>query len=283
MPVSVGPDGRSYTLLSNSFTSAAAGTIISPSDGNAAHADYADAINTALTFAPVEGQRRVMGVQAYTATPPGSPISGQIWLVGTGATGAWSGKDKAFAVYRASGWLFYDPVPGDTAVIVSTRQTFIFDGSNVWQPGPIIIPGATTVGKFPRFADTAGAIGQSQTIEDGSGNLTIAGRVRVLGLFSDWSVQPYSTVTVANTAMINFAAGSGLITVASTTNGHTAAYLVGGGAIALLGQTGSSFVVGVPPNGYLGMLWTGSVYSLKNRTGATVGVSGAAIQCKENS
>jgi len=41
----------------------------------------------------------------YTATPPGGPSDGDIYLVAGSATGAWSGHDQAIAFYIA-GWNF---------------------------------------------------------------------------------------------------------------------------------------------------------------------------------
>ncbi|MBN8944560.1 MAG: DUF2793 domain-containing protein [Rhizobiales bacterium] len=135
MPVTVSAAGRAYALLVNSFTNAASGTVISPADANTAHADLATAVNVALGFAPVDGQRRVMGIQANTATPPVSPAEGQVWLVAPGGAGVFSGKDKKYAVYVSASWTFFDPAPGDTAIVVSTRQSFIHDASGTWQPG----------------------------------------------------------------------------------------------------------------------------------------------------
>lgn len=135
MPINITGAGRSYSMLVNSFTNAASGTVISPADANTAHADLATALDTALDFAPIEGQRRVMGIQASAATPPVSPADGQVWLVATGGTGAFAGKDRKYAVYLSASWTFFDPLPGDTAIVVATRQSFIYDASGVWQAG----------------------------------------------------------------------------------------------------------------------------------------------------
>ncbi|MBN8944558.1 MAG: tail fiber protein [Rhizobiales bacterium] len=35
----------------------------------------------------------------------------------------------------AASWTFFDPSPGDTAIVVSTRQSFIYDFTGVWQMG----------------------------------------------------------------------------------------------------------------------------------------------------
>ncbi|QCI67532.1 DUF2793 domain-containing protein [Phreatobacter stygius] len=162
MPVSVGPAGRSYAIVSNSFTNAASGTVISPSDGNAAHTDLATGINTALTYAPIDGQRRMMGIQAHTATPPGSPADGQVWLVATGGTGVFAGKDKKYAAFAAASWTFFDPLPGDKAIVVSTRQSFLYDAAGVWQPGNALAGANSDITSLAGLT-TALSVGQGGT------------------------------------------------------------------------------------------------------------------------
>jgi hypothetical protein len=41
--------------------------------------------------------------------PPASPASGDRYIVGPSATGAWAGKDGQIALYINSGWAFYAP------------------------------------------------------------------------------------------------------------------------------------------------------------------------------
>jgi hypothetical protein len=60
-----------------------------------------------IVHAAVEG--------APGATPPAGPVEGGSWIVGAGATGAWSGQDGRLALWSASGWRFVAPVPGMTA------------------------------------------------------------------------------------------------------------------------------------------------------------------------
>lgn len=47
-----------------------------------------------------------------TAIPPGSPAVGECYLVGTGATGAWSGHEHSLALYGDGGWRFVAPREG---------------------------------------------------------------------------------------------------------------------------------------------------------------------------
>ena len=48
------------------------------------------------------------------AAPPTAPLEGQSWVVGSGALGAWSGKDGQIAIWTAGGWRFIMPAPGMT-------------------------------------------------------------------------------------------------------------------------------------------------------------------------
>jgi Protein of unknown function (DUF2793) len=48
---------------------------------------------------------------ALTA-PPASPAAGGCYLVATGASGAWAGKDGMLAGYSDGGWRFIAPVEG---------------------------------------------------------------------------------------------------------------------------------------------------------------------------
>ncbi len=52
------------------------------------------------------------GAISLTATPPGSPTDGDVYLVAPSATGIWSGKDGQVAAYYASNWYYATPTPG---------------------------------------------------------------------------------------------------------------------------------------------------------------------------
>lgn len=49
---------------------------------------------------------------AVTAAPPASPLAGSLYLVGTGATSAWAGRDGQLAGWLPSGWRFIVPPEG---------------------------------------------------------------------------------------------------------------------------------------------------------------------------
>jgi hypothetical protein len=71
-----------------------------------------------------------------TTTPPGAPEPGQCWLVGAGASGAWSGKDGKLAAWTSGGWRFVAPQPGmcvwDKAAAVHRRWT-----GSAWSGGEV--------------------------------------------------------------------------------------------------------------------------------------------------
>ncbi len=84
-------------------------------------------------------------VQAGVTTPPGGPIDGDVYLVGTGATGDWTGQDQAIAYYDQI-WRFITPRMGSTIWVHSAGQFYVFDGS-VWI--------AATVGLASNYAQIA--------------------------------------------------------------------------------------------------------------------------------
>lgn len=47
-------------------------------------------------------------------TPPTAPTPGQCWIVGSSATGAWSGRADHIAGWTAGGWRFVAPADGMT-------------------------------------------------------------------------------------------------------------------------------------------------------------------------
>lgn len=48
-------------------------------------------------------------------TPPGAPLIGQCWIVGTAPQSDWAGRAGAIAAWTESGWRFLSPQPGTSA------------------------------------------------------------------------------------------------------------------------------------------------------------------------
>jgi hypothetical protein len=69
----------------------------------------------------------VLGMAAMA--PPASPATGDAWIVGAGATGAFAGRDLNIAKWKGS-WRFRQPSPGDRARDMGDGgKAYEFDGS----------------------------------------------------------------------------------------------------------------------------------------------------------
>jgi hypothetical protein len=65
-------------------------------------------------------------------TPPGSPVNGTRYVVGSAPTGAWTGKANNIAAYINSAWKFYAPIYGFRVYDKNTNQYFGWLTSNAW-------------------------------------------------------------------------------------------------------------------------------------------------------
>lgn len=73
-------------------------------------------------------------VESFGATtPPGAPVEGTVFALGTGATGDWSGHGGALAYRFDSAWEFYTPRAGWIAVAADTSDARVHTGSD-WVP-----------------------------------------------------------------------------------------------------------------------------------------------------
>jgi hypothetical protein len=71
---------------------------------------------------------------AAMATPPASPAAGACYLVGTGATGAWAGKDGMVAGFTEGGWRFIAPIEG-MRVLDRTSGQLVVRRGGAWEAG----------------------------------------------------------------------------------------------------------------------------------------------------
>ena len=62
-------------------------------------------------------------------TPPTSPLEGQAWIIGTGATGAWVSNTGDIAAWRGGGWLFVTPQTGWRAWDKTAGSVIAFNGT----------------------------------------------------------------------------------------------------------------------------------------------------------
>ncbi len=67
-----------------------------------------------------------LAVEAVAATtPPGSPLEGMRYLLGSAPTGVWSGKAGALALYVDGAWLFATPEIGWIAFDKATETVLV--------------------------------------------------------------------------------------------------------------------------------------------------------------
>lgn len=64
------------------------------------------------------------------ATPPGSPSEGNRYLVASGATGTWSGRDGSIAAWQDGAWSFHGPQEGWRVWIADEDILLVFDGAS---------------------------------------------------------------------------------------------------------------------------------------------------------
>lgn len=65
------------------------------------HNDAISAIDTLLHLA----------VESIAASQPVAPLAGQCWIIASGATGAWAGRDGRIAAFTSAGWT--EAAPGE--------------------------------------------------------------------------------------------------------------------------------------------------------------------------
>ena len=139
--------------------------------------------NEALTLLDAAVQATVVAVAP--ASIPATPVPGQCWIVGTGATGAWAGHDGALATWMAGGWRFVAPFLG-MAVWSLADNAPARRMSFGWYTGAVMgrwleVDGAQVVsGRRPAIADPAG--GATIDVESRATLVTILGALRGHGL-----------------------------------------------------------------------------------------------------
>lgn len=94
-------------------------------------------------------------VEAVAVTPPAAPAEGQCWLVGTGATGTWSGKADSIACFQQGQWLYQLPRDGMRVLNRATGQMMQYRNSWRAPATPPLPAGGTTIDIQARTAIAA--------------------------------------------------------------------------------------------------------------------------------
>lgn len=83
--------------------------------------------NQALSY--LDGLVNMTVFNRSTTTPPGSPSAGDRYIVGSGATGVWSGEDDNVAIYVGTNWVFFTPSEGWRVYDQGLNEIAVYDGS----------------------------------------------------------------------------------------------------------------------------------------------------------
>jgi len=120
-------------------------------------------VNTALSR--IDAVLNTGAKSRTTATPPGSPAAGDVYIVATSPTGAWAGQAGNISYYDQS-WKFITPREGCALWVEDEDVMYIYDGA-AWQSQAITVYAPLTgtahtldgsyVGKTIHFTN-AGAI-----------------------------------------------------------------------------------------------------------------------------
>lgn len=88
-----------------------------------------------------QGANAFIGKDKDLATPPGSPVDGDCYIVAAAATGDWTGHSGKLAIYN-SGWLFITPLEGMACYLQDENLLYRYDGA-AWTA--LLAPGTVEV------------------------------------------------------------------------------------------------------------------------------------------
>ena len=161
--------------------------LVAPSQAQK-HITVNEALSLLDAFAQFVLQSRTL------ATPPISGVDGQAFVVPTGASGDWAGRDGEIAIWSNGGWAFVAPQVGWRAWLQDEAHLVFFDGSD-WLDGAAA---ATTNGAATGFrvleVDHVISAGTTNTVAGlipaGSYVLAVTGRVTstIGGGLSAWEL-----------------------------------------------------------------------------------------------
>lgn len=86
-------------------------------------------VNEAFARLDALVQAVVLGEQA---APPAAPAPGDCYLVGEPASDAWTGRERAMAVWAENQWLFCPPREGARVFDLATGALALFDPAVGW-------------------------------------------------------------------------------------------------------------------------------------------------------
>ena len=95
-------------------------------------------------------------IEGSATTAPTSPMAGQCWIVGSGATGSFAGQADKIAAWCEGGWRFITPREGLRAYDISSSAHRIYAGG-AWHlvTAPAAPSGGSTIDAQARTAIAA--------------------------------------------------------------------------------------------------------------------------------
>lgn len=84
-------------------------------------------VNDALR--QLDGLVQASAADKDLTAPPGSPSTGDAYIVAAGATGVWAGHDGKLAVYHDTAWYFYTPAAGWLVYVEDEAEHYAFNGA----------------------------------------------------------------------------------------------------------------------------------------------------------
>ena len=75
------------------------------------------------------------------ASPPGSPNDGDRYLIASGSSGDWTGKEQQIAVWQDGIWVFLEPRPGWLCWVIDEDVLTVWNGTG-WQDVDVAVPQA---------------------------------------------------------------------------------------------------------------------------------------------
>ncbi len=105
------------------------------------------------------------------SAPPGSPVKGDRYIVGSAPTGDWAGQTNKIAWYDGAEWVFDAPTEGWQTWVVDENKQYVYDGSS-W------FTATADMTKDVYDTDNSGIVDKAENVDDGVGNASTAAQVK---------------------------------------------------------------------------------------------------------
>lgn len=100
-------------------------------------------VNDALRH--LDGVVQASAADKDLTAPPGSPTTGDAYIVASGASGLWAGHEGELAVWHDTAWFFYAPAAGWLVYVEDESTLYVYDGAS-WDTISSALTGASIWG-----------------------------------------------------------------------------------------------------------------------------------------